>query len=73
MIENRLPDYLDHMLEAAQQACSYIEGQCIKDFLADKRTQQAVILNLVIIGEAATKLLRDYAQFLERHPDGPRP
>jgi len=71
MIENRLPDYLDHMLEAAQQACCYIEGQCIKDFLADKRTQQAVILNLVIIGEAATKLLKDYGQFLERHPEVP--
>ena len=71
MIENRLPDYLDHMLEAAQQACSYIEGLCIKDFLADKRTQQAVILNLVIIGEAATKLLKDYSQFLERHPEVP--
>ena len=26
------------------------------DFLADKRTQQAVIMNLIIIGEAATKL-----------------
>lgn len=71
MIENRLPDYLDHMLEAAQQACNYIEGLCIKDFLADKRTQQAVILNLVIIGEAATKLLKDYGQFLERHPEVP--
>ena len=71
MIENRLPDYLDHMLEAAQQACSYIEGLCIKDFLADKRTQQAVILNLVIIGEAATKLLKDYGQFLERYPEVP--
>lgn len=54
MNENRLPDYLDYMLEAAQQACSYTEGQCKKDFIADKRTQQAVILNLVIIGEAAT-------------------
>ncbi len=40
----------------------------MKDFLADKRTQQAVILNLVIIGEAATKLLKDYGKFLDRHP-----
>ncbi len=57
MSESRLPDYIDHMLEAAQQACGYIEGMSKEDFLADKRTQQAVILNLVIIGEAATKLL----------------
>ncbi len=71
MNENRLPDYLDHMLEAAQQACSYAEGLCKEDFIADKRTQQAVILNLVIIGEAATKLLNDYSKFLDQHPDVP--
>ena len=71
MSENRLPDYLDHMFEAAQQACSYTEGLCKKDFLADKRTQQAVILNLVIIGEAATKLLKDYGKFLDQHPNVP--
>lgn len=49
MSENRLPDYLEHMLEAAQQACEYTEGLDKDDFLADKRTQQAVILNLVIL------------------------
>jgi uncharacterized protein with HEPN domain len=71
MSENRLPDYLDHMLEAAQQAYSYVEGLDKDEFLVDKRTQQAVILNLIIIGEAATKLLKDYSQFLDQHPDGP--
>jgi len=39
--------------------------------MADKRTQQAVILNLVIIGEAATKLLKDYSKFLDLHPAVP--
>lgn len=63
MNENRLPDYLDHMFEAAQQACNYTEGLNKNDFIADKRTQQAVILNLVIIGETATKLLKDYSNF----------
>jgi uncharacterized protein with HEPN domain len=53
------------MLEAAQQACCYTEGLSKKDFIADKRTQQAVILKLVIIGEAATKLLKDYSKFLD--------
>ena len=32
------------------------------DFIADKRTQQAVILNPIVLGEAATKLM-------DRHPD----
>ena len=71
MTENRLPDYLDHMLEAALQACSYVEGLDKDDFLLDKRTQQAVILNLIIIGEAATKLLKDYNPFLDQYPDMP--
>ena len=71
MNENRLPDYLDHMLEAAQQACSYTEGLSKEDFITDKRTQQAVILNLVIIGEAATKLLKDYSTFLDLHSGVP--
>lgn len=71
MSENRLSDYLDHMLQAAQQACSYVEGIDKNDFLADKRTQQAVILNIVIIGEAATKLLQSHGDFLDQHPGLP--
>jgi uncharacterized protein with HEPN domain len=47
---NRAADYLRHMLEAARQACAYVEGLSKPEFLDDKRTQQAVILNLVAIG-----------------------
>ena len=68
MIQNRLCDILDHILEAAGRACSYVEGMTKEDFLADTRTQQAVTMNLVIIGEAATKLLQEYGDFLNRHP-----
>lgn len=49
MSENRLPDYLDHLSEATRQACSYIEGMDEAAFLTYKLTQQAVILNIVII------------------------
>lgn len=71
MSDNRLSDYLDHMQQAAADACSFVEGLSKAEFLADKRTQQAVILNLVIIGEAATKLLSDHAVFLDRHKHVP--
>lgn len=44
MSENhRLPDYLDHIQQAATDACSFVEGLTKDDFLADKRTQQAVV------------------------------
>jgi uncharacterized protein with HEPN domain len=71
MSESRLPDYLEHMEQAATDACSYVEDLSKEDFFADKRTQQAVILNLVIIGEAATKLLKDYSDFLDQHSGVP--
>ncbi len=71
MSEDRIVEYLGHMLEAAQLAMSYVAGIDREDFLADKRTQQAVILNIVVIGEAANKIVKDYADFVERHPDIP--
>lgn len=56
MSENRLPDYLDHIQQAAADACSFVDGLTKDDFLTDKRTQRAVIMSLIIIGEAATKV-----------------
>ena len=67
----RIGDCLERMIEAAEQACVYIEGLNKVDFVADKRTQQAVILNLILIGEEATKLLKDHAVFVDQHPGIP--
>ncbi|MGH8114422.1 MAG: HepT-like ribonuclease domain-containing protein [Rhodanobacteraceae bacterium] len=50
------------MLDAIQPALGYVSGFDKERFLRDRRTQQAVVMNLVVIGEAATKLV-------ERHPD----
>jgi len=71
MSEHRLPDYLDHMQQAAADACSFVEGLDKDDFLKDKRTQQAVIMSLIIIGEAATKVMDGYAEFVQAHADVP--
>ena len=68
MSENyRLPDYLDHIQQAAIDARSFVEGLTKEDFFADKRSQQAVI----IIGEAATKVMDGYAKFTQSHPEVP--
>mgnify|MGYP003536364292 CR=1 FL=1 len=40
-------------------------------FLADKRTQQAVIMSLIVIGEAATKVMDGYVEFTQAHADVP--
>jgi uncharacterized protein with HEPN domain len=71
MSENRLPDYLDHIQQAATDARSFVEGMAKDDFLADKRTQQAVIMSLIVIGEAATKVMDGYADFTQAHADVP--
>lgn len=69
MNENRLTDYLGHMQQAATDACNFVEGLDKEDFLADKRTQQAVVMSLIIVGEAATKVMDLYSEFAEAHPE----
>ena len=69
MNENRLPDYLEHMQQAATDACAFVAGLSKTDFLEDKRTQQAVIMSLIIVGEAATKVMDSYADFTQAHPE----
>lgn len=69
MSENRLPDYLDHIQQAAADACGFVEGLTKDDFLKDKRNQQAVVMSLIIIGEAATKVMENYAAFTQAHPE----
>lgn len=71
MNENRLTDYLDHMRQAATDACSFVEGLSKEDFLADRRTQQAVVMSLIVIGEAATKVMDGYAEFANQHRQVP--
>jgi uncharacterized protein with HEPN domain len=71
MSENRLLDYLDHIQQAATDACGFVEGLEKGEFLKDKRTQQAVIMSLIIIGEAATKVMDGYPEFAQVHASVP--
>lgn len=71
MNDNRLADYLDHMEQAATDACGFMESLSKDDFLEDKRTQRAVIMSLVIVGEAATKVMDGYPGFAQAHAEVP--
>lgn len=71
MNESRLSDYLEHIYQAAVDAGNFVDGLDKHDFLADKRTQQAVIMSFVIIGEAAAKVMDSNAEFVEQHPEVP--
>jgi uncharacterized protein with HEPN domain len=67
----RLADYLSHMLEAARLAREYVEGVVKADFLNGRRTQQAVVLNLITIGEAASRIVSDHSDFAAAHSEIP--
>jgi uncharacterized protein with HEPN domain len=65
--ELRVFDYVDHMLDPITLAGTYVEGMNKTDFLDDRRTQQAAIMNILIIGEAATKLADKHPGFAVRY------
>lgn len=71
MNPERVGDYLEHILNAIHLANSYVEGMPKEDFLHDSKTQQAVILNLLVMGEAATKQATEYPDFVAQHPEVP--
>ena len=71
MIEHRLGDYLEHMRQAASDALIFVEGLSKDEFVDDKRTQQAVIMSLVIIGEAATKVMDRFPEFTAQNTQVP--
>ncbi len=64
-----LSDYLEHILQAATEARDFVAGMSNDGFLADKRTQNAVVMSLVVIGEAATQIMERYPCFVEQHPE----
>ena len=67
----RVPDYLGHILEAIERIHLYIEDIDEVAFLEDKKTQDAVIRNFEIIGEAAHNIERYHTQFAAHHSNVP--
>jgi uncharacterized protein with HEPN domain len=67
----RQVDYIEHILDATQQVRSYAAGTSKEMFLQDRKTQDAVILKILVIGEAAAQILNEHATFAQSHPDIP--
>lgn len=49
-------DYLNDIREAMQRIIIYTKGLTFEEFLVDNKTQDAVVRNLQVIGEAVKKL-----------------
>lgn len=67
----RIPDYLEHILEAIERIDNYLADMDEVAFLNDQKTQDAVVRNFEIIGEAAHNIERYHAEFAAAHPEVP--
>lgn len=69
--ESRLLDYLEHILQAVERIQHYTEDLDDVTFLQEEMTQDAVIRNLEVIGEASRNIERHFPEFAKTHPELP--
>ena len=67
----RVADYLQHILEAIGNIQDYTAGMDLAAFLADRKTCDAVIRNLEVIGEACNKVVKNHPDFAQKHAHVP--
>lgn len=71
MNSDRLADYLGHIRLAAEDARRFVRGMDKATFEGDIRTQRAIVMSLIIVGEAATKVMEQFPDFTIAHPEVP--
>ena len=69
--DERSIDHLEVMLDSARQGTSLVEGMDLAEFLADDRTQLALSMVLVNIGEMASRVMRRNPGLVARHLEMP--
>ena len=67
----RVPDYLEHILQAIERIERYTGQVDEAQFSASEMIQDAVIRNFEVIGEAANKIQRADAPFTKTHGEIP--
>jgi uncharacterized protein with HEPN domain len=67
----RIPDYLEHIVEAIERIDRYLTDTDEVAFLNDQKTQDAVVRNFEIIGEAAHNIECYHSTFAAAHSDIP--
>jgi len=69
--QQRLADYLAHILEAIERIHRYTDDMDELAFLNDQLVQDAVIRNFEIIGEASNNIEKHNPEFASAHPELP--
>jgi uncharacterized protein with HEPN domain len=68
---HRVADYLGHILQAIDNIRDYTSGATLDTYLIDRKTQDAVVRNLEVIGEASNNVVKHHAAFANAHSDVP--
>ena len=71
MRSDSLLQHIETIETIASRVQSFVRGMDEASFLSDTRTQMAVMLCLVLIGEAVTKIDGEAPEFLPQHPSVP--
>lgn len=61
--------HLTQIMESSQNALIFVEGYSKADFLGDSKTQHAVAMALISIGESAKRLLEKHPDFTAQHEE----
>jgi len=67
----RVMDYLSHIVEAIDRIHRYVEDVTELTFLEDEKTQDAVVRNFEILGEAAHNIAQFHPAFAQANADVP--
>lgn len=67
----RIPDYLDHILQALKRIFEYMDDIDELGFLNNPMMQDAVLRNIEVIGEAARNLVRHHSEFTAQYANIP--
>lgn len=67
----RCTDYLRHIVEAVDTIQAYTLGMDAAAFIADRKTCDAVIRNIEIIGEACNNVIKHHEAFAAAQPSIP--
>lgn len=69
--ELRIRDYLEHILTAIERISRYVSSMDEAGFLQDEKSQDAVIRNFEVIGEACRNVERYHSDYAASHPEMP--
>jgi uncharacterized protein with HEPN domain len=67
----RIVDYLCHLVAAIDRIHHYVDDMVEHTFLGDEKTQDAVVRNFEVLGEAAHNIEIFHAAFAAEHSDVP--